>query len=118
MRKINKLVKEILIGLLQDLAPDNMPRYEVSKLVQATGLSESTIRMAKKRESLSADTLIRLLLTHGVDPKDILNLPRKNVSRVCSTLTQWNKFGFQLNRKEREAYMQMIEWNQKRFKLK
>ena len=115
---MDKLVRKILMDLIHNLAPDNMPRNEVGKLVKATRLGESTIRTAKKRERISADTLMRLLLAHGVDPKDIMNLPKKNPSKVCPTLTEWNKLGLKLNKKEREAYISMIEWNQKVFKLR
>ena len=115
---MDKLIRETLMSLLNNLAPDNMPRNEVGKLIKATRLGKSTIRTAKSREGISADTLMRLLLAHGVAPKDILNLPRKKASKVCPTLTQWNRLGLQLNKKEREAYISMINWTKKIFKLK
>lgn len=115
---INKQVKEILINLIEELAPSEMPRNEVAKLIKATGLGESTIRTAKKRESISADTLMRLLLAHGVDPKDIMSLPRKKPSKICPSITEWNKLGLKLNKKEREAYFDLIDWNKKLFKPK
>ena len=104
--------------LIDILAPDEMPRNEVSKLVKATRLGESTIRTARRRERISGDTLMRLLLAHGVDPKDIINLPRKKPSRVCPTLTQWNRLGLRLSKEEREAYTSMIDWSRKIFKTR
>ena len=115
---MDKLVRKILMSLIHSLAPDNMPRNEVGRLIKATGLGESTIRTAKQRERISADTLMRLLLAHGVDPKDIMNLPRKNPSKICPTLTEWNKLGLKLSKKERESYISMIDWNRKTFKLR
>lgn len=115
---MDKIVRETLMALIKILAPDEMPRNEVAKLIRATRLGASTIRNAKKRERISGDTLIRLLLANGVDPKDIINLPRKRISRVCPTMTEWNKLGLKLNKKEREAYISMIDWNRKIFKAK
>lgn len=112
---MNKQVKDILIQLVEILAPEDMPKGEVAKLRKATGLGESTIRTARKRERISADTLMRLLLAHGVDAKDIVNLPRKKPSKICPTMTEWNKLGSKLTEKERSAYLELVEWNRKRF---
>ena len=115
---MEKEVKKILMKLIEDLAPDDMPRNEVGKLVKATKLGESTIRTAKKRERISADTLMRLLLAHRVDSQDIINLPRKNSSKVCPSITKWHNLGLKLNKQEREAYISLVDWNRKIFKPK
>lgn len=111
----DKDVREILKQLIDQLAPEDMPKPEVAKLRKATGFGESTIRNARKREALSGDTLIRLLLAHGVDPREILNLPRKKPSKVCPTITKWHKLGLTLTELEREAYSDLINWNKKKF---
>ena len=115
---MNKRVKDLIRQLLQQLAPDDMPKPEMKKLREAAGLGEATIRNAKRREGLTADTLLALLLAHGVDPKDILNLPRKKPSKVSPTNTKWYKLGLELSEKEKLSYMELIIWNKKRFKIK
>ena len=99
---MEKRVREILTRLIEILAPSGMPKNEVAKLRKATNLGESTIRTARRRERISADTLVRLLLAHGVAEEDILGLPRRHRSPICPTLTDWNRLGAlpHKNRKE------------------
>lgn len=118
MSAMDKKVREILMDLIDILAPEEMPKGEIAKLRQATGLGESTIRTARKRERMSADTLVRLLLAQGIDEQDILNLPRKKPSKICPSLTEWNKLGLSLNKTERETYSEFIKWNKSRFRVK
>ncbi len=115
---MDKKVREILTLLIDLLAPADMPKSEIAKLRKATGLGESTIRTARRRERISADTLMRLLLAHGVDEKDIIHLPRKRSSKICSSLTEWNRVGLTLTKTERKAYTDFIKWNRQRFRVK
>ena len=116
--RTSQQVKSLIQQLLQRLAPDGMPKKEVRRLREAADLGESTIRNAKQRQGLTADTLLALLLAHGVDPKDILNLPIKRPSKVSSTNTKWHKLGLELSEKEKLSYMDLIHWNKKRFKVR
>lgn len=116
MSAMDKKVKSILMHLIETLAPEDMPKGEIAKLREATGLGESTIRTARKRERISADTLVRLLLAQGIDEQDIINLPRKKPSKICPSLTEWNKLGLSLSKTEREAYTEFVKWNKTRFK--
>lgn len=111
-------VKSLLRELLQQLAPDEMSKPEVSRLRKAAGLSEGTIRNAKRREGLTADTLLALFLAHGVDPKDILNIPYKKPSKVSPTNTKWYKLGIGLSERKKLYYMDFITWNESRLKSK
>ena len=112
---MDRVVRKTLMTLLETLSPAEMPRNEVGKLVKATKLGASTIRTARRREKISGDTLMRLLIAHGVDPTDIINLPKKRASKICPTMTEWNKLGLKLNKMERQAYSSMINWNRKNF---
>ena len=105
---MHKQVKDLIKQLLDQLVPYNMERKELKKLGSAAGLGESTIRNARYRNGLSLDTFLALLLVHGVDSRDILNLPRKKSSKISPTHTQWYRLGFELSEKERIVYMEMI----------
>ena len=105
---MHKQVKNLIKQLLDQLAPHNMERKELKRLGNAAGLGESTIRNARYRDGLSLDTFLALLLAHGVDPHDILNLPRKKTSKISPTHTKWYRLGLELSEKERIIYMDMI----------
>ena len=74
-------VDYILAELIKQLVPHHAQK-ELERVSKMTALSKSTLRMAQKRKSINADTLIKLFLAHGVSPEVLLNLPRKNISQV------------------------------------
>ena len=74
--------------------------------------------MARLRQSISADTLIKLLLAQGVSPDILLNLPRTRPSKISETLTLWNKIGLNLSSKEREKLGKFIKVLMTEWKLK
>ena len=95
-----KMVDKILHKLLDQLIQKN---ENIAKLSKLTKLSETALRSAKSRKSISADSLIKLLLAHGVSEDLLMNLPRSKPSQVSKTLTEWHKIGLGLNDKKREA---------------
>ena len=109
-------VKKLIRQLLEQLAPTNMNKGELKKLSQAAGLGESTIRNAKHRQGLTADTLLALLLAQGVDSKDILNLPRKQCSQISPTNFKWVQLGHQLSEQDKIVFMDFIHWSKNKFK--
>ena len=117
-QKMDRQVKKLIKQLLGQLAPDNMPKGELKKLVQVAGLGESTIRNAKHRQGLTADTLLALLLANGVAPEDILHLPRKKLPKTNPLNFKWSQLALQLNEREKVHYMDFILWNKKRFNAK
>lgn len=106
---MQKKVDEILAQLIGQLIPDRIPRGELERICRATKLSQSTLRMARLRQSVSADTLVKLLLAHGVSPSALRNLPRNRPSKLSETLTQWNKIGLNLSEQEREKLGKFVK---------
>ena len=109
MRKIAKLenfdgmnqktIDKILGNLVEQLVPKGS---NIAQLSKATKLSESALRNLRNRKSISADTLLKLLLAHGVSSDLLTNLPRNKPSKISKTLTDWNKIGLSLSDRERE----------------
>ena len=115
---MQKIVNKILAELIEQLIPERGKKGEPRKICNATGLSQSTLRMARSRESISADTLVKLLLAHGVLPETLTNLPHSRPSKICKSLTYWNKVGLNLNEKEREKLGKFIKNLKAEWKLK
>lgn len=101
-----KAVDKILYKLLEQLIQRG---GSIAKLSKITKLSETTLRSAKSRKSISADTLVKLLLAHGVSEDLLTNLPRNRPSKISKTLTEWNKIGLGLTDKEREKIGQFVK---------
>ena len=118
MDKMSQKVKKLIKQLLDQLAPKKMPKGELKKLVQIAELGESTIRNAKYRQGLTADTLLALMLAHGVSPDDILHLPRKKLAKINPLNFKWSQLALQLSEREKIHYMDLILWNKKRFKAR
>ncbi len=102
-------IDKILAELLEQLIPERIRSGEAARFSKATGLAPTTLRVARLRQSINADTLIKLLVAHGV-PEDVLtNLPRSRPSKISKSLTKWNKIGLKLSDKERESIGAFVE---------
>ncbi|MCY4644910.1 MAG: hypothetical protein OXB88_09855 [Bacteriovoracales bacterium] len=115
---MQKKVNDILAKLIDQLIPKRIPKGELNKICKATGLSASTLRMVRSRQTLSADTLIKLLLAHGASAETIGNLPRLRPSKICESLTLWNKIGLNLGSRERIVLGRFIKTMTSEWKLK
>ena len=110
-------VDYILAELIKQLVPHQAPK-ELDRVSKITTLSKSTLRMAQERKSINADTLLKLFLAHGVSPEVLLNLPRKNLSRVSESLSTWNYIGMNLGDKERDRLGKFIQMLVRDWKIK
>lgn len=116
---MQKKVNDILVQLINQLVPARSSMEQRENICRTTKLSYSTLRMARSRNGMSADTLIKLLLAHGVAPENLVHLPRTQPSKVSKSLTQWNRIGLNLGDRERENVMKLIalitrEWKSKK----
>ena len=93
---MQKKVNKVLAQLIEQLVPARTSKGEREKICKVTKLSHSTLRTARFRQGMSADTLIKLLLAHGVSPDILINLPRTRPSQISKSLTLWNKIGLNL----------------------
>ena len=94
-----KTIDKMLGDLVEQLVPKGS---NIAQLSKATKLSESALRNLRNRKSISADTLLKLLMAHGVSSDLLTNLPRNKPSKISKPLTDWNKIGLSLSDRERE----------------
>ncbi len=114
---LQRKVDRILAKLIDQLIPKRILRGDIDKFCKATRLGKTTLRGARSRQGIYADTLIKLLLAHGVSEELLTNLPRTKTSKISKTLTEWNKVGLSLSDKERENFMRFIEMVKTEWKL-
>jgi hypothetical protein len=83
---------------------------ERTKLALEAGISGETLRHILKRQSLHADTLIRLLLARGVSVKTITNLPQTDLSKLSEAEVEWLEFGRELTAAEKVEFVALIKY--------
>ena len=91
---------------------------ELAKLARSTKLSPETIRQLRRRKSLTAQTLIRLLMAIGVKSKDITNIPQNGESALSNEHTEWNQLGTSLSVAEAREFTSFIKHVRKNWRMK
>ena len=119
-KKIFNLNQKTVDQVLQNLLGQLIQKGEATRqLHQATKLGKTTLRTIRLRQGLSAASLIKLFLAHGVSENFLMNLPRNRPTKISKTLTEWNKIGLSLTDKERVKvgkFLKDFEINCKSFK--
>ena len=122
---MDKKVEKILKELLTKIAPKNhktgkseLPHGELSKLAASAGIVPDTIRRAHSRESLSAATLIGLLLAKGAHEESMIHIPFTEPTKVCKHLSRWNDFGAKLSSKQRREFLNLCEYLMKEWSIR
>ncbi len=118
MAEIDKTVKSIINALMDFAVPEGMTSKERAKLAKKAGLSPETLRTMAWRKTVNADTLIRLLIARGVDPKLLANLPQSKTSQIDDSERDWIRFGHKLSSKERSNFISLIKFLKTRWELK
>lgn len=112
-----KDVKKVLNAWIGLGAPKDIGHGDITKLAKEAGLNSSTIRLIRNRETLSADTIIRLFLAQGVTADTLVDLPRTGKT-YSPTLTEWNNIGMQLSEKSRQQLLKLIKFIKQDWKIK
>lgn len=110
MRKIDQEAKYVLHKILCFVAPAAMKASERAQLARAAGINPDTLRHLLKRESLHADTLIRLLLARGVSAKAITNLPQTEFSELKPGEARWIEYGRALTEVEKIEFVEIVDY--------
>ena len=113
-----KDVEKVINVLIDRVYPKEMRGPELTKLAKAANLSPETIRQLRRRQSLTAQTLIRLLIATGVKGKDITNLPQNGPSTLSHEHTEWNKLGTSLSVAEAREFVSFIKHVRKHWQMK
>lgn len=104
MRRTQKVIS----SWIHDFIPEDMPFGEVEKLAKAAGISPGTLRQIRKRESVSADTILSILLARGVPEEVLTNLPQSGVAGFSKSLSEWNRLGNTLTDDQRESIVKLV----------
>lgn len=110
MDKLERDTKLALRRLLNMLVPKGMKGKERAALAQTAGISPETLRHVLTRQSLSADTLLRLLLVRGVSMKALANLPQTNFEKLSEGEAEWLEYGRELGDAEKIEFVALIKY--------
>lgn len=114
----DRRVKQTLQRVLAFLIPKGMSAKEREALAKAAGISHETLRTSLKRQSMNADTLIRLLLARGVAPQAIENLPQTELKEMPMGEVDWLELGRELSEKEKKEFAGLIRYLRIKWMLK
>lgn len=101
--------KKVLNAWIRDYIPEDMPFGEVEKLAKAAEISPGTLRQIRKRESVSADTILAILLARGVSEEALINLPQSGAAVFSRSLSDWNRLGNTLSDGQREGIIKLVK---------
>jgi len=101
---------EILKELFAVLVPESMSSKDRKALAREAGISYETLRTTMKRQTLNANTLVRLMLARGISSHSILELPQTELARLSKGEIEWQKIGRKLTETEKNEFASLIEF--------
>ena len=110
-------VEKIINSLIDRIYPKEMKAPELRELAKGASFSAESIRQIRRRKSLEAKTLIRLLLAIGVHPNDLINLPQKGNTKISRVHSEWNRLGTTLTESEVKEFVAFIKHVRKQWRL-
>lgn len=110
--------KRVVSSWIRDFLPKDMAFGDVQKLAKAAQISPSTIRQVRSRESVSADTIVSVMLARGVSEDDLMSLPQRGEVKYSKSLGDWNRLGNKLSDKQREQIIKLVNFLFAEWKLK
>lgn len=113
-------VEKIIHSLIDRAYPKEMRAPELRKLAAGTGLSPESIRQIRRRRSLEAKNLVKLLLAVGVKANDLMAIPNRHGQRatVSNAHNEWNMLGTTLSEDEAREFITFIKCVRKQWHLK
>lgn len=114
----DRKVKQTLHRLLSFISPKGMTAKERNALAKSAGVSVETLRTTLKRQTMNADTLIRLLLARGVSSQTIENLPQTELDQISQAEVEWLELGRDLSEAEKKEFAGLIRYLLIKWQLK
>lgn len=103
-------IDKVISAYLEQLVPEAMTPKERKALAKTAGISEDTLRTVRRRNSLSANTLFRLLAAHGIAPEDILKLIKGNPRIMSKPWQDWIKLGSQVPDDQKSDFADIVRF--------
>jgi len=116
MKKIDKDISMAWDGLWEFLLPKGMTPKERNDLARKAGLKPESVRLAARRRSMNAETLLRLLIAKGVAPSVFCNFPVAE-SKMPKEDRLWQQLGRSLPNEKKREYATLIEWIESRWEI-
>jgi len=110
-------VRIVLEKLMAFIVPEGMSVKDRNDLAQRAGISPETLRKNLQRNSLNADTLIRLLLARGVTTETLTTLPQLNLETISKGEQAWLQFGLEITDRERLEFLELLRYIMLRWEL-
>jgi lambda repressor-like predicted transcriptional regulator len=115
---MKKNVSKVLSAWLDITIPKDSAHGELQKLAKEAGLSPGTLKSLRSRQSFSASTIVSLLLARGVSEQSLTNLTMSEKTKVSTSLNEWNKLGLILADKQRNQFLDLIQYLIKKWNVK
>jgi hypothetical protein len=110
--------KSIISNWISWLVPKGMKTPDIEALAKSAKISPGTIRQIRNRGSVSADTIVSLMLARGVSKDQLENLSQDGKSSFSKSLTEWNRIGNKLSEEERQKVLQVMKLLLENWKIK
>ena len=107
MKNILKESQSLISIFLETLIPEE-PKLR-RRLAQRSKLHKDTFGKLKKRNSLSADTLFRLCLSHDISPSVIKSILKKRGDGISDGMVDWIKFGAGLSEQDMQILLDLLK---------
>lgn len=102
--------KRVLNAWIRDYLPKEMSFGDVQKLAKAAQLSPSTLRQIRNRGSVSAETIISIMIAKGVSEDDLINIRPTSDVKYSKSLSDWNRVGSTISEKQREQLLKLVHF--------
>jgi len=102
--------KRVLHAWIKEYLPKDMPFGDVQRLAKAAQLSPGTLRQIRNRGSVSAETIISVMLAKGVSEEDLINIQPSGEVKFSKSLAEWNRIGNSISEQQREQVLKLINF--------
>lgn len=110
--------KNVVNAWIKNFIPEDMPFGEIEKLSKAAQISSSTIRQIRSRGSVSAETILSIMIARGVSEDDLANIAQTEDAKFSKSLSEWNQLGNVLSDKQRQQLIKLAKFLLNDWKIK
>lgn len=102
--------RKVLAAWIKEYLPKDMGFGDVQRLAEEAQISPGTIRQIRNRGSVSAETILSIMIAMGVREEVLINIKSTAEPKFSKSLTEWNRLGASLSEKEREKLIKFANF--------
>lgn len=110
--------RKVISSWINEYLPKEMAFGDIVALAKAAQINPGSIRQIRTRESVSAETIISVMLARGVSEEDLISLPQRGDVKYSKSLNEWNQLGSTISEKQREHVVKLIKFLLADWKIK